>query len=111
MSGAVAAYSKAVALDPYRPEALAHLGTAYMRQGNYEAAVSVLSELLGLEPDDVPTLVNLARTLAGMQRPCEAAPLLTKARGLDANPSRQAQLDLALSDLSEKCARSRAPAH
>jgi tetratricopeptide (TPR) repeat protein/O-antigen ligase len=110
MSGAMSAYSKAVSLDPYSSEGLSRLGSLYMKQGDYESAITTLGNLLSFEPDDVPTLINLARTLAGMQRYCDAAPLLKKARQLDRNPSHWNRLDQALSDLESKCEKSRRPA-
>lgn len=110
MNSAVSAYSKAASLDPYLPAALEALGAAYMRQGNYEAAVPVYSSLLEFRPDDLSGLLNLARTLAGMQRPCEALPLLQKARDLDRDPSDWARLDQSLADLRGRCDKSRASA-
>ena len=110
MGSAVAAYSRAVFLDPYLPEALAGLGNAYMRQGNHESAVEVYNSLLSIVPDYVPALVNLARTLAGMKRPCEALPLLEKARGLDKDPSHRVPIDRALEDLTAKCQKDRSAA-
>jgi tetratricopeptide (TPR) repeat protein len=110
MNSAVSAYSKAVSLDPFVPEALAALGAAYMRQGNYEAALPVFSNFVDLRPDDLPGLLNLARTLTGLQRPCEAVPLLQKARDLDRNPSHWARLDQSLADLRGRCDKSRPPA-
>lgn len=106
-ANAASAYSRAVTLDPYSPEALAGLGDAYMKQGNYESAVEVYNNLLAIVPDHFRALVNLARTLAGMQRSCEALPILEKARGLDRDPSRRAQIDQAIADLNAKCQKTR----
>jgi tetratricopeptide (TPR) repeat protein/O-antigen ligase len=109
-SGAVAAFSKAASLDPYLPEALEHLGGGYMKQGDYESAVQVFSNLLSFQPDDMPALIGLTRTLAGMARPCEALTYLDRARGLERNPLRQTQLDQARADLAVKCGKERPPA-
>jgi tetratricopeptide (TPR) repeat protein len=38
--------------DPLRLMALSNLGTAYIKQGKYEAAVAVLNELIALDGDD-----------------------------------------------------------
>jgi tetratricopeptide (TPR) repeat protein len=38
--------------DPLRLMALSNLGTAYIKMGKYEAAVTVLSELIALDDDD-----------------------------------------------------------
>jgi len=100
---AASAYSRAATLDPYLPEALSGLGDAYMKQGNYESAVEIYNNLLAIVPDHFRALVNLARTLAGMQHYCDALPLLEKARGLDRDPSRRAQIDQAIADLNAKC--------
>jgi tetratricopeptide (TPR) repeat protein len=107
MNGAVGSFSRAANLDPYLPEALARLGSAYMKQGNYNAALPAFSAILDMNPDDVPALVNMARLLSGLQRPCDAVPLLEKARDLDPIPSHRAQLDRALPDLTERCRKSR----
>ena len=107
LAGAAIAYSRAATLDPFLPEALAGLGDAYMKQGNYEAAVDVYNSLLAIVPDHFPALVNLARTLAGMRLFCEALPILEKARGLDRDPSRRTQIEQAIADLDAKCQKAR----
>jgi len=107
LTSAAIAFSRAVTLDPYLPEALAGLGDAYMKQGNYESAIDVYNSLLAIAPDHFPALVNLARTLVGLQHFCEALPLLEKARGLDRDPSRRAQLEQAIADLNAKCLKTR----
>ena len=100
---AAIAYSGALNLDPFYPDALAGLGDAYMKQGNYEAAVDTYHGLLGIVPDHLPALVNLSRTLAGLRQYCEALPVLEKVRDLDRDPSRRPQIDQAIADLNDKC--------
>lgn len=53
--------------DPLRLMALSNLGTVYIRQGKYEAAVAVLNELIALDGDDPIPYFLLGEAYRGME--------------------------------------------
>ena len=52
--------------DPLKLMALSNLGTAYIRQGKYEAAATVLNELISLDGDDPIPFFLLGEAYRGM---------------------------------------------
>jgi tetratricopeptide (TPR) repeat protein len=65
---AVERLAEALKLDPYNVPAALNLGGAYIMQGKYDRAVSVLEPASLLEPDNAMLWVNLAAAYLGKPR-------------------------------------------
>jgi len=76
----------AIAQDPQLLIAYNTLGVVYQRRGLAERAEQVLRFALGLEPDNVHVLGNLAQMLSGQGRGGEAQPLREKLARLQPEP-------------------------
>lgn len=105
---AVAIFDRAVNLDPFSILALNKLGAAYMRGGDFENALNTYQSLLDLRGDDPDAMLGLAGALSGLQRYCDALPLLERAGKLQTDPARAAALQTAVGQMSERCERSKA---
>lgn len=63
---AIAACTKAVALDEHNPELLLNRAIAYYRQGNYQAAIADNNKVISLKPSDFRAYYNRALADAGL---------------------------------------------
>ena len=70
---AVAAYEKALELNPQFPEALRNMGVALIQSARYEEAVSALRRASKMLPEDIQLLNNFGVALAATGRLDEAA--------------------------------------
>ena len=69
VENAILNYRQALAIRPNFAEAHSNLGTAYLFQGNFAAAIREFETTLTLAPRSAPTLNNLARLLATAPEP------------------------------------------
>ncbi|MEW6756010.1 MAG: tetratricopeptide repeat protein [Candidatus Latescibacterota bacterium] len=93
---AVAAYRRAVELDPRAVEVPYNLGNALLHSGAPEAARAAYQRCLALDPDYGPALLNLSSLLLDQQQTEEAAALLERLVGVDPRmPEAWRQLGLA----------------
>jgi len=72
--------------------------------------VQIYQSLLQVAPEDPAGYLSLAGALAGLLRPCEAVPLMNKARELEKNPARNDAIGRFIEDTAAKCKSQTAPA-
>ena len=63
LPGAIAAFRKAIELDPKYGRAYANLGSALAQSGDYDQAVTVFEQALTLEPNSIGAHMNLGLAL------------------------------------------------
>lgn len=68
LTGALAAFDRALAADPQFPEALTNRGTVFLRMGRYREALDSASAAVLARPDFAIGHFNLGRTFAAMNR-------------------------------------------
>jgi len=102
---AVSTLSRAANMDPFSIVTLNKLGTAYVREGDFENALNAYQSLLDMNENDADALLGLAGALSGQQRYCEAVPRLERARELQTDPARAAALQTAVRQMTERCAK------
>lgn len=79
---AIAAYAKAVAVDPLNSGALSNLPVAYRQLEQLEVAAALYQRALNITPDDAGTLSNYAGTLRMLGRLDEAHSVAERAVSL-----------------------------
>jgi FkbM family methyltransferase len=68
VTGAIAAFQRAVELEPQSPDVLNNLGILYSKQANYQAAVDALRKAIHLNPNYPAAHNNLGIALASSYR-------------------------------------------
>lgn len=86
VSGAIAAYTKAVELDPDFAAAYNNRGVAYSQQKDYEAAVKDLTRAIALDPKLASAYTNRGSALRSLKRIEEAVADYTKSIELGPSP-------------------------
>jgi len=72
-------YRNARTLQPQTFRWAYYLGKLHAKQGNTDSAVDAFGQALAIKADDVPALINLARTYLAANRPEEAKPFFERA--------------------------------
>ena len=62
---AIAAYRRAIGIEPDRPEAYTNLGNALKAQGKLDEAIAAYRRAIGIKPDLAQAYSNLGIGLAG----------------------------------------------
>ncbi len=85
LDGALAAYKRAIALEPDYARAHSNLGAIYQQRQQLYQAVGAYRAALAREPDAVETLNNLGLCYAGLGQTDQALEFYQRALTLDAN--------------------------
>jgi len=80
---AIAAYRRALQIDPDRTVAQYNLGNALVKKGIYSEAAGAYQKVLDQEPDNAGAHKNLGIALLYLSRPCEALPHFEKSTEID----------------------------
>lgn len=105
LAGAVAAYRRALALEPDQAEYLANLGNAEMIRGRLDAALEALERARRMAPDNPDVWVGLASVHGKAGRPAESLAAFQRAVELGAEgPGPLAGIALAYLQLDDAAA-------
>lgn len=86
-TGAIAAYSEALKLDPQNVVYLGNLAGLCLELGILSPALEALNSILAGSPDDIPALINKAKLLKDAGRVDEGILLLERAIKVSKNPT------------------------
>jgi Tfp pilus assembly protein PilF/predicted esterase len=107
LSGAIAAYTRALELDPNFADVYNNRGVAYMNQGNYSAAIADLSRSIEIKPEATPyhnrgsayrALKKLKEAIADYTRAIELSPSAETFYNRGVAHEEDGNADLALAD-------------
>jgi len=87
LNGAIAAYKKALEIDPDYPDAMSNLAWIYASQGRLDDALPLVVRALDIAPDNVMLLNNLGMIYFEQKRFAESAVQFERALAIDPTQS------------------------